>query len=146
MPTTSASINVLMPWQYIGPWLEFETSNKDLLSVKVDRKRKIAATTLLRAVSGLLPCNGGAIRFGGREIAGLGPREIAQARLAHVVEGHRVFTQQSVNDNLLLAGYDLPRGERASRLDEALEFFPEIAAKRRVGPGNTVHVAGKYIA
>ena len=33
-----------------GAWLEFETSNKDLLSVKVDRKRKIAATTLLRAV------------------------------------------------------------------------------------------------
>ncbi|MCU0505905.1 MAG: DNA-directed RNA polymerase subunit beta [Chloroflexi bacterium] len=33
-----------------GAWLEFETSNKDLLSVKVDRKRKIAATTLLRAI------------------------------------------------------------------------------------------------
>ncbi len=33
-----------------GAWLEFETSNKDLLSVKVDRKRKIAVTTLLRAV------------------------------------------------------------------------------------------------
>src|SRR6266508_5112400 len=33
-----------------GAWLEFETNNKDLLSVKVDRKRKIAATTLLRAV------------------------------------------------------------------------------------------------
>ena len=33
-----------------GAWLEFETSNKDLLSVKVDRKRKIPVTTLLRAV------------------------------------------------------------------------------------------------
>jgi len=33
-----------------GAWLEFETSNRDLLSVKVDRKRKIAATTFLRAV------------------------------------------------------------------------------------------------
>ncbi|MEI8333457.1 MAG: DNA-directed RNA polymerase subunit beta [Chloroflexota bacterium] len=33
-----------------GAWLEFETSNRDLLSVKVDRKRKIAATTLLRAI------------------------------------------------------------------------------------------------
>ncbi len=33
-----------------GAWLEFETSNRDLLSVKVDRKRKIAVTTLLRAV------------------------------------------------------------------------------------------------
>jgi DNA-directed RNA polymerase subunit beta len=33
-----------------GAWLEFETSNKDLLSVKVDRKRKIPVSTLLRAV------------------------------------------------------------------------------------------------
>jgi DNA-directed RNA polymerase subunit beta len=33
-----------------GAWLEFETNNKDQLWVKVDRKRKLAATTLLRAV------------------------------------------------------------------------------------------------
>ncbi|MBM4434022.1 MAG: DNA-directed RNA polymerase subunit beta [Chloroflexi bacterium] len=33
-----------------GAWLEFETSNKDVVSVKVDRKRKLPVTTLLRAV------------------------------------------------------------------------------------------------
>src|SRR5438105_7362499 len=33
-----------------GAWLEFETSNKDIVSVKVDRKRKIPITTLLRAI------------------------------------------------------------------------------------------------
>ncbi len=33
-----------------GAWLEFETTKADQLYVKVDRKRKIAATTLLRAV------------------------------------------------------------------------------------------------
>ncbi len=33
-----------------GAWLEFETSNKDVISVKVDRKRKIHITTLLRAI------------------------------------------------------------------------------------------------
>lgn len=33
-----------------GAWLEFETSAKDTLSVKVDRKRKIPVTTLLRAI------------------------------------------------------------------------------------------------
>ncbi len=33
-----------------GAWLEFETSNKNILWVKVDRKRKIAVTTLLRAI------------------------------------------------------------------------------------------------
>ena len=87
-------------------------------------------TTLLRAMSGLLPVNAGGVRFGGRDMHGARPREAARAGLVHVIEGHRVFTQLSVTDNLLLAGYDLPRGERAARIEEALSFFPEIAAKR----------------
>ncbi len=33
-----------------GAWLEFETAKRDLLSVKVDRKRKLPLTILLRAV------------------------------------------------------------------------------------------------
>jgi DNA-directed RNA polymerase subunit beta len=33
-----------------GAWLEFETSNRDVVSVKVDGKRKIADTTLLREI------------------------------------------------------------------------------------------------
>src|SRR3954468_20657745 len=36
-----------------GAWLEFETSNRDVISVKVDRKRKIPVTTLLRAIDTL---------------------------------------------------------------------------------------------
>jgi branched-chain amino acid transport system ATP-binding protein len=87
-------------------------------------------TTLLRAVSGLLPATAGEVRFAGQDMKGAGPREAARAGLVHVIEGHRVFTQISVTDNLLLAGYDLPRAERARRIEEALEYFPEIAAKR----------------
>ena len=87
-------------------------------------------TTLLRAVSGLLPRTGRII-FAGRDLAGASPRETVQAGIAHVIEGHRVFTQLTVADNLLLAAYDLPRGERAARAEEALALFPEIAEKRR---------------
>jgi branched-chain amino acid transport system ATP-binding protein len=87
-------------------------------------------TTLLRALSGLLPLNAGHVRFGGRDMTNATPREAARGGLVHVIEGHRVFTQISVTDNLLLAGYDLPRGERAARLEQALSFFPEIAEKR----------------
>jgi branched-chain amino acid transport system ATP-binding protein len=86
-------------------------------------------TTLLRAVSGLLPWSGG-VHFDGRDLSGTGPRETAKAGLAHVIEGHRVFTQQSVLDNLRLAAYDLPRGERSARVEEAFGFFPEIVEKR----------------
>jgi branched-chain amino acid transport system ATP-binding protein len=86
-------------------------------------------TTLLRALSGLLPWSGH-VRFAGRDLTGASPRDVVKAGLAHVIEGHRVFTQLAVLDNLLLAGYDLPRGERAARVEEVLELFPEVAAKR----------------
>jgi len=81
-------------------------------------------TTLLRAISGLLPVNAGHVRFAGRDMTNTTPREAARQGLVHVIEGHRVFTQISVTDNLLLASYDLPRGERASRVEEALSYFP----------------------
>ena len=86
-------------------------------------------TTLLRAISSLLPWSG-RIRFAGKDLKGASPRDTVRAGLVHVIEGHRVFTQLSVVDNLLLAGYDLPHGERQARIEEALAFFPEIAAKR----------------
>src|SRR6202043_1316166 len=80
-------------------------------------------TTLLRAVSGLLPWTGRG-QFAGRDLQGCGPRDAVQAGLVHVIEGHRVFTQLSVWDNLLLAAYDVTRSERAARVDEALARFP----------------------
>jgi branched-chain amino acid transport system ATP-binding protein len=86
-------------------------------------------STLLKAISGLLPFTG-SIRFRGQDISAAGPRGTVRLGLVHVVEGHRVFTQQSVYDNLLLAGYGMPRRELAGRVEEALAFFPEIAEKR----------------
>jgi branched-chain amino acid transport system ATP-binding protein len=87
-------------------------------------------TTLLRALSGLLPISAGKVHFAGRDMTNATPRETARAGLVHVIEGHRVFTQISVTDNLLLAGYDLSRNERTARMEEALSYFPEIADKR----------------
>jgi branched-chain amino acid transport system ATP-binding protein len=87
-------------------------------------------TTLLRAISGLLPWAAGDVSLNGRSLKGVGPRETVKAGLAHVVEGHRIFTQQTVADNLMLAAYDLPAGERSARIEEAFAYFPEIAAKR----------------
>jgi branched-chain amino acid transport system ATP-binding protein len=88
-------------------------------------------TTLLRAVSGLITPTAGVITFNGRDMRGADPRATVRAGLAHVIEGHRIFTQLSVTDNLLLAAYNLPRAESSARVEEALALFPEIAAKRR---------------
>jgi branched-chain amino acid transport system ATP-binding protein len=70
------------------------------------------------------------VTFGGKDISNASPRETVDAGLVHVVEGHRVFTTLTVFDNLLLAGYGLKRDMLTAQAEEALAFFPEIAAKR----------------
>lgn len=87
-------------------------------------------TTLLRAISGLIPWHEGEVIFAGSTLRGVGPGRAGALGLVHVIEGHRIFTQCSVADNLLLAGYNLPRCERLARIEEALAHFPEIAEKR----------------
>ena len=86
-------------------------------------------STLLKAISGLLP-RSGTIRFAGQDISRAGPGDTVRAGLVHVVEGHRVFTQLNVIDNLMLAGYGLPRDRLSVQVEEALSFFPEIAERR----------------
>ncbi|HEY7270666.1 MAG TPA: DNA-directed RNA polymerase subunit beta, partial [Dehalococcoidia bacterium] len=49
-PTTGRDLAFAKVIPNRGAWLEFETSNRDVISVKVDRKRKIPITTLLRAI------------------------------------------------------------------------------------------------
>jgi branched-chain amino acid transport system ATP-binding protein len=91
-------------------------------------------TTLLRAISGLLPWSG-QIRFEGRDLAGAKPRDTVRAGIAHVIEGHRVFTHLSILDNLSLAGYGMPRRERQTRIEAALDLFPELASRRQAAAG-----------
>jgi len=86
-------------------------------------------TTLLKAVSGLLPW-AGEVTFAGKSMAGASPRDAVNAGLVHVVEGHRIFTQLTVEDNVLLASYGMPSAQGRKQVEEALDFFPEIKAKR----------------
>jgi len=87
-------------------------------------------STLLKSISGLLPWTG-TISFNGRDMTGAQPRDCVDAGLVHVIEGHRVFTQLTVEDNVLLAGYGMAADLRRVQVEEALDFFPEIKEKRR---------------
>ena len=50
-PNTGRPLAAAKLIPYRGAWMEFETSNRDVLSVKVDRKRKTPVSTLLRCLS-----------------------------------------------------------------------------------------------
>ena len=87
-------------------------------------------STILHAVSGLIPKLDGAVRFGGRDVTRTSPRDLVRAGLVQVLEGHRVFTTLSVEDNLLIGTYAYaPHGDR-SQLERIYAIFPELADRR----------------
>lgn len=84
---------------------------------------------LVLALAGVLRIAGGTVTLDGRPLAGAGPQAIRAAGVAAVPEGHRVFTDLSVDDNLRAAG-SMIAGGMADRLAETYAVFPELAERK----------------
>jgi branched-chain amino acid transport system ATP-binding protein len=87
-------------------------------------------STLVKAISSLIAKSSGTVTFDGSDVTGLSPRECGKRGLVHVLEGHRVLAPLTVEENLLLAAFDVPAAQRMERVEEAYSFFPDIARKR----------------
>ena len=78
------------------------------------------------------PASKGTIEFGGENIAGQPAYAIVRKGLALSPEGWRLFTQQSVENNLLLGATPLADRKRIPRLLERVyAVFPRLAERRR---------------
>lgn len=89
-------------------------------------------STLLRAISRLVPRSRGEIRFNQRELMALPAYRVPALGIAHVPEGRQVFPEMSVEDNLLLGGYALgSKAPLADRLASVYDFFPRLRERRR---------------
>ena len=95
-------------------------------------------STVLRAVTGLVPAQGGSVTFDGRDITGTPADQIAAAGIAMMPGGRGVFPSLTVAENLDLAGW-LHEGDRAARdsaIAEVLELFPPLRSRWGEKAGN----------
>lgn len=99
-------------------------------------------TTTIRAITGLLKFNGGAITkgkilFKGKDITGWSARSIASAGIMQVPEGRRVFNQLTTEENLMVGSSTNPlNNEGRKRLAEKMyEYFPRLFERRNVKAG-----------
>ena len=94
-------------------------------------------STLIKAIAGLLHPSAGRILFKDEPIHQLPPDRVARTGIAVVPEGHRVFSAQSVDDNLSIGAF-IHRRDRA-RIERAREgvrdIFPVLADKRSLPAG-----------
>jgi branched-chain amino acid transport system ATP-binding protein len=88
-------------------------------------------TSILRAISGLVPARGGTIAVEGRTIGGLRPHQVARAGISHVPEGRRIFAHLTVEDNLIVSFLsDRAPVERPAALAAVFKLFPRLAERR----------------
>lgn len=98
-------------------------------------------TTTLKAISGLLAAERGAVTSGSIELDGqrldrMAPHDIVAGGIAQVFEGRRVFEGLSVEENLLVGGHtrsDMTRIRR--KIDQCFEYFPILQERRRQQAG-----------
>ena len=83
-------------------------------------------SSMVLSVAGILPPEAGAVRADGNDLSGKRPEKIRAAGIAVVPEGRRLLGEMTVEDNLEVAIYSLPRSEAKGGIDQALEMFPEL--------------------
>jgi branched-chain amino acid transport system ATP-binding protein len=89
-------------------------------------------STVLKVASGLLAPRSGRIVVGGADVTGQGPQRMLASGVTHVLQGHSVFREMTVAENVLLGGYTIRnRATVTERADFVRDLFPVVAQRWR---------------
>lgn len=92
-------------------------------------------STTLKAISGLLhsedgAVTGGSIEVDGERVDGLPSEEIVNRGVLHVMEGRRVLQHMTVEQNLIVGGHMHSQAEVREDLERVYGFIPRLADLR----------------
>jgi len=110
------------------------------VSLKVDEGEFVALigpngagkSTTLRTISGLLTPKGGEVLFKGKSINKRKAHEVSRMGISYVSEQLNLFTDMSVEENLLLGAYAIrDQEEQQKSLKFVYELFPRLAERKK---------------
>lgn len=87
-------------------------------------------STLLKAIMGYLTLSQGSVSLGGQNLTGMKPNQRIRAGMAYVPQLANVFPTLSVEENLRMGGYTLPKKVAKERVAMQYERFPRLADRR----------------
>lgn len=89
-------------------------------------------TTILNAISGIVPTFSGTVSFLGETITAIPPHEIVKRGISQVPEGRRVFANMSVLENLEMGAYI--RNDKSAileEIDQVFARFPRLFERKK---------------
>jgi len=88
-------------------------------------------SSMLNAISGLVPISGGEILFEGKRIDSLPSHEIIEKGIIQVPEGRRIFPFMTVRENLEMGSYNRKAREKSREsMQRVYELFPRLAERK----------------
>lgn len=93
-------------------------------------------TSILHAVSGLIPYKNGSVTFSGQALSKVPPHSLVSMGLVHVPEGRRVFSRMTVMENLDMGAFtNRDKEDQARTLEKVFEHFPRLKERRKQAAG-----------
>ena len=101
------------------------------ISLTVEKGQIVAIiagkTITLKTIAGLLPVRSGSITFDGNDITKVKPHDVVKMGISQIPEGRQVFSELSVQDNLIMGGYTISdRHLIKTRIEEQYNRFPRL--------------------
>ncbi|MFH1905994.1 MAG: ABC transporter ATP-binding protein [Chloroflexota bacterium] len=87
-------------------------------------------SSLLRAISGLVPAQHGKIIFDGLDLRTVPAHRIVELGVAHVPEGRGIFANLTVLENLKLATWSRKDRDLSQDYERVFNLFPRLAERR----------------
>ena len=89
-------------------------------------------STTIKTISSLLTPRKGRIEFNGTRLDQLPPYEIIEKGIVHVPEGRRLFSDMSVEENLIMGTlYGEAKAKRFETLEHVYELFHRLRERRK---------------
>jgi branched-chain amino acid transport system ATP-binding protein len=87
-------------------------------------------STVLKVASGLLAPRRGTVVLSGTDVTGRTPQALLRLGLAHVLQGHSVFPEMTVEENVRLGGYTVrDKATLNQRIESVKDIFPVVAER-----------------
>jgi branched-chain amino acid transport system ATP-binding protein len=84
-------------------------------------------STILRSISRQVPHTRGLLSFAGTDLLGCAAHEVPKLGIAHVPEGRQIFSDLTVEENLLLGAFTARKAsDLQERMDGILKLFPRL--------------------
>ena len=101
----------------------------------------VGKSTTLKSIMGLVKPKQGSIRFGGQELVGREPYEVARVGIGYVPEDRRIFRSLTVHENLQMGikGGKKQVGNDCWTIDRVYQLFPKLSERKN---NKGIHLSG----